>query len=148
MNVACPQRDMHRFMAGILFLCVANSARSQLAEAIARHLAPHLDIWSAGSEPSHVRPQVRHVLEENAIDPRGLRSKSVLEVPMDEINIVITLCRDAQCPIVPGNQNRLSWPLPDPAAAPQEEIVEAFRATRDELIRRLPPLLAEFPAQD
>ena len=50
-------------MAGILFLCVANSARSQLAEAIARDLAPELDIWSAGSEPTHVRPQVRRVHE-------------------------------------------------------------------------------------
>ena len=64
-------------MAGILFLCSANSARSQLAEAIARHLAPHLDIWSAGSHPSHVQPEVRRVLDEVDIDPRGLRSKGI-----------------------------------------------------------------------
>jgi len=135
-------------MAGILFLCVANSARSQLAEAIARHMAPHLDIWSAGSEPSHVRPQVRHVLEETDIDPRGLRSKSILEIPMDEIDLVVTLCRESQCPILPGKQERISWPLPDPTSAPQDESDEAFRAARDELIRRMPPLLAAFPAQD
>ena len=135
-------------MSGVLFLCVANSARSQLAEAIARHLAPELEIWSAGSEPTHVRPQVRIVLEEEGIDPRGLRSKSTLEIPMDEVGLVVTLCREAQCPIVPGNQERISWPLPDPSSAPQDELDEAFRAARDELIRRMPPLLAGFPAQD
>ena len=79
-------------MAGILFLCVANSARSQLAEAIARDLAPELDIWSAGSEPTHVRPQVRRVLNEAGFDDKGLRSKSLYEVEMDEIDVIVTLC--------------------------------------------------------
>lgn len=128
-------------MSGVLFLCVANSARSQLAEAIARHLAPELEIWSAGSEPTHVRPQVRTVLDEVGIDPRGLRSKSMLEVPMEDIGVVVTLCREERCPFMPGVYDKVSWPLPDPAAAPDDELDEAFRATRDELLRRLPPLL-------
>ena len=133
-------------MAGILFLCVANSARSQLAEAIARQMAPALDVWSAGSEPTHVRPQVRRVLDEIGYDPRGLRSKSMFEVEMDEIDVIVTLCREEQCPLLPGKKRHIHWPLPDPAAAPEEEKDEAFRATRDELIRRLPPLLQELQA--
>jgi arsenate reductase (thioredoxin) len=131
-------------MAGVLFLCVANSARSQLGEAIARHLAPDIEVWSAGSQPTHVRPQVRRVLDEVGIDPRGLRSKSMLEVPMEDIGVVVVLCREERCPFMPGEYTKLTWPLPDPAAAPDEEIMEAFRATRDELMRRLPPLLAEL----
>ena len=130
-------------MAGILFLGVANSARSQLAEAIARDLAPDLDIWSAGTEPSHVRPQVRRVLYEVGFDDKGLRSKTLFEVGMDEIDVIVTLCREEQCPILPGKKRHVHWPLPDPAAAPDTEKDEAYRATRDELIRRLPPLLRE-----
>ncbi len=130
-------------MAGILFLGVANSARSQLAEAIARDLAPDLDIWSAGTEPSHVRPQVRRVLYEVGFDDKGLRSKTLFEVEMDEIDVIVTLCREEQCPILPGKKRHVHWPLPDPAAAPDTEKDEAYRATRDELIRRLPPLLRE-----
>jgi arsenate reductase len=133
-------------MAGILFLCVSNSARSQLAEGIARDLAPELDIWSAGSEPSHVRPQVRRVLNEAGYDDKGLRSKSLFEVEMDEINLIVTLCREEQCPILPGHKQHMHWPLPDPAAAPDEEKDEAYRATRDELLRRLPTLLREVEA--
>jgi len=134
-------------MAGILFLCVANSARSQLAEAIARDLAPELDVWSAGSEPTHVRPQVRRVLAEGGFDDKGLRSKSMFEVEMDEIDVIVTLCRQEQCPVLPGKKRHIHWPLPDPASAPEEEKDEAFRATRDELIRRLPPLLGELKAE-
>jgi len=63
---------------------------------------------------------------------------------MDEINVVVTLCREERCPSLPGDQARVSWPLPDPAAAPPDEIVDAFRATRDELMRRLPTLLNEL----
>lgn len=131
-------------MPAILFLCVANSARSQLAEAIARQLDKDVEVWSAGSEPTHVRPQVRTVLHEVGYDAHGLRSKSMLEVPMEDIDLVVTLCAEEHCPIMPSAVKRLSWPLPDPAAAPDDELLEAFRATRDELIRRLPALLNEL----
>jgi arsenate reductase len=131
-------------MASVLFLCVANSARSQLAEAIARQLNTTVDAWSAGTEPTHVRPQVRRVLDEVGYDAHGLRSKGLLEVPMEEMDLVLTLCAEERCPVLPSGIRRLSWPLPDPAAAPDSELMEAFRATRDELIRRLPPLLREL----
>jgi arsenate reductase (thioredoxin) len=129
----------------LLFLCVANSARSQLAEAITRHLAPRLDVWSAGSHPTHVRPEVTAVLEEVGIDARGLRSKAVSEIPLDEIELVVTLCADEVCPVLPKRVERLSWPLPDPSAAPRAESLEAFRATRDSLLSRIPKLLASLP---
>ena len=128
-------------------LARANSARSQLAEAIARQTAPTLDIWSAGSEPTHVRPQVRRVLDESDIDPRGLRSKSIIEIPMDEIDVVVTLCREEQCPLLPEGKRHVAWPLPDPSAAPDEELLEAFRACRDELMRRMPKLTTEYEDQ-
>jgi arsenate reductase len=133
-------------MAGILFLCVANSARSQLAEAIAREIAPELDVWSAGSEPTHVRPQVRRVLQELGFNDKGLRSKSMFEVELDEIDVIVTLCREEQCPVLPRKKHHIHWPLPDPASAPDEESDEAYRATRDELKRRLPALLKKVEA--
>ncbi|MDP6931400.1 MAG: arsenate reductase ArsC [Myxococcota bacterium] len=129
-------------MTGIVFLCVANSARSQLAEAIARHLDDETEFWSAGSQPTHVRPQVRHVLDEVGIDATGLRSKGLLAVPLDEVELAVTLCAEQACPVLPSGIRHLHWPLPDPAAAPDDEAIEAFRATRDELLRRLPGLLS------
>lgn len=128
-------------MSGILFLGVSDAARAPLAEAIARHLAPERAIWSAGARPTHVRPEVRAVLREVDIDAHGLRSRGVFEVPMDEIALVVTLADPATCPTAPRRIPRVAWHLPDPAAAPRDEALEAFRATRDELMRRLPALL-------
>jgi arsenate reductase len=130
----------------LLFLCVANSARSQLAEAIARHLAPRLQVWSAGSAPTHVRPEVARVLDEVGIDAYGLRSKGVGEIPLDEITVAVTLCADEVCPVLPARVERLRWPLPDPSSAPRDEALEAFRATRDSLLSRIPELLATVGA--
>jgi protein-tyrosine-phosphatase len=134
-------------MPTLLFACVANSARSQLAEAIARHLAPDgFELYSAGSHPSNVKPEVRAVLDEVGIDARGLRSKGFISVPFDELDVAVTLCQDEVCPVFPGTTRTLHWPLPDPAAAPDGERLEAFRATRDELLRRIPMLLSELGA--
>lgn len=128
-------------MSILLFLCDANAARSPLAEAIARELAwkhhLELEVWSAGTFPSHVRPEVRRVLDEVGYSADGLRSKSIMEVPMDEVGQVISLCLPSQAPPVPKRLEVESWPLPDPSSAPASERLEAFRATRDELQRRL-----------
>ncbi len=129
-------------MACVLFVCVANSARSQLAEAIARHLDPEVEWLSAGSRPTHVRPEVPRVLEERGLDARGLRSKGFDELPLEEVDLAVLLCED-DCPLLPAGLPRLAWPLPDPACAPDDERLEAFRATRDELLRRLPGLRSE-----
>lgn len=124
----------------VLFLCVANSARSQMAEAIARSLAPGgVRVSSAGSEPTRVRPQAIQVLAEIGIDASGQRSKSLDEFASQEIDCVVTLCAEENCPAWLGGAVRVHWPLPDPAAAggAEEEVVESFREVRDELRRRL-----------
>jgi len=130
---------------GILFLCVANSVRSQMAEGIARSLAPaRVRIWSAGSSPTHVRPEAVAVLGEIGIDISGRRSKAVSEIPRDGIDTVITLCDEEECPIFPGKARRLHWGLPDPGAfqGSEEQRLGAFRRTRDELRRRIAALFA------
>ena len=123
----------------ILFLCVANSARSQLAEGVARSLAPEgVRISSAGSVPTSVRPQAVEVLREVGIDITGQRSKSVDEVER-RVDAVITLCAEEVCPVWLESAHRLHWGLPDPAAAEgtEAEKLEAFRSVRDELLKRL-----------
>jgi protein-tyrosine-phosphatase len=128
----------------VLFLCVANSARSQMAEGIARALAPSdVGVSSAGSEPSSVRPEAVDVLREIGIDISGQRSKGVGDVD-GPVDAVITLCAEEVCPVWLGAARRLHWGLPDPAAAhgTAEERLEAFRRTRDELARRLAVLFA------
>lgn len=124
----------------ILFLCVANSARSQMAEGIARSLAPAgVRVSSAGSQPSQVNPLAIRALDEIGIDIRGHRSKSVDTIPPDGIDAVITLCAEEVCPVFLGKPKRVHWGLPDPAAAggSDDEKLKAFRNVRDELRRRL-----------
>jgi thioredoxin type arsenate reductase len=130
---------------GLLFLCVANSARSQIAEGIARSLAPAgIQVWSAGSRPTGVRPEAIAVLEEIGIDISHHRSKAVSEIPADQVDTVITLCGEEECPLFLGQATRLHWGLPDPAAVQgsEQDRLNAFRATRDELRRRLEAFLA------
>jgi thioredoxin type arsenate reductase len=134
-------------MKGILFLCVANSARSQMAEGIARSLAPPgLRVWSAGSSPTRVRPEAVAVLREIGVDISRHSSKAVSEIPATEVDTVITLCGEEECPLFLGKATRLHWGLPDPAAVAgtDEQRLAVFRNTRDELRRRISELLGEF----
>ena len=124
----------------ILFLCVANSARSQMAEGIARSLAPTtVKISSAGSQPSKLNPLAVRALAEIGIDISGHRSKSVNDIPPDDVEAVITLCAEEVCPVVLGKARRVHWGLPDPASVPGDGAarLEAFRQVRDELRTRL-----------
>jgi len=136
----------------VLFLCVANSARSQLAEGIGRRLAPDgVRISSAGSEPSRVRPQAVAVLAEIGIDAGAQRSKSFDEFKDAGVDCVITLCAEENCPVWLGDAWRVHWALPDPAAATGSgaEVLESFRNVREELMKRLSITLgpaAETPA--
>ncbi len=125
-------------MKGLLFLCVANSSRSQMAEGLARQLAPPgLAVFSAGSAPASVNPYAVRVMEEIGIDIRDQRAKAVDEVSPEAVGCVITLCAEEVCPAYLGNAVRLHWPLEDPAAAPEERALESFRRVRDELQARL-----------
>ena len=122
----------------VLFLCVENSARSQIAEGLARSTAPeHVDVFSAGSAPSRVRPQAVEVLAEVGIDASEQWSKGLEDVPLADIDLVVTLCAEEKCPVLPTGTKRLAWPLPDPAGTPG---LDGFRAARDEIRRRLPTL--------
>jgi arsenate reductase len=124
----------------VLFLCVANSARSQMAEGVARALAPaDVTISSAGSQPSQVNPLAVRALDEIGIDIRGQRSKGVDSIDPAGVEVVVTLCAEEVCPAFLGEARRVHWGLPDPAhaGATEEERLQAFREVRDELRRRL-----------
>jgi arsenate reductase len=124
----------------VLFLCVANSARSQMAEGIARALAPAgVTVSSAGSQPSRVNPLAIRALDEIGVDIRGQRSKSVDTIPPEGVDAVITLCAEEVCPAFLGKARRIHWGLPDPAGVQgtERERLESFRNVRDELRRRL-----------
>ena len=128
----------------LLFLCVANSARSQMAEGIARSLAPPgVRISSAGSVPTRLNPLAVQALAEIGIDISAQRSKRVEDVPPDDVEAVITLCAEEVCPVFLGKAHRIHWGLPDPAAATgsEAERLQSFRLVRDELIQRLGVLL-------
>lgn len=127
----------------VLFVCTGNRARSQVAEAWARHLAPPgVEVWSAGTKPhpAGVHPLVAEVMKERGVDASGLRTKSLAEVP-PEMDYVIALCSeaDAECPTLPARVARLAWHLPDPASAQggEEELRRAFRDIRDRIEDRL-----------
>ncbi len=128
----------------ILFLCVANSARSQLGEGLARHLFPGFRIQSAGSRPSRVNPHAIVVLGELGIDASTQTSKSVAIIDPASVELVITLCADEVCPAFLGQAERLHWPIADPAsddpALTPEELRARFQAARDEIQRRLEAL--------
>lgn len=118
----------------IVFLCVANSARSQMAEGLARAYAkPDVLISSAGSSPSTVNPFAVMALQELGIDISHHRSKSVSEIDIEDADFVITLCADEICPLVRGKVTKLHWPFEDPAGQGSSDAqqLQAFRNLRD-----------------
>ncbi len=138
-----PEREIG-LSTSLLFLCTGNSCRSQMAEGFARKLLSiEVDVFSAGTEPTGVNPHAVRAMREVDIDISSQRSKSVGEVPLDQISLVITLCGDAaeRCPVLPGARVE-HWPLPDPARATgdAEEINAVFRNVRDEIDGRVQSL--------
>jgi arsenate reductase len=136
----------------LLFLCVANSARSQMAEGIARRLAAEgVHVSSAGSEPSRVNPFAVRALAEIGIDAVHHRSEGTQEIAAavergvtPPVDAVITLCAEEVCPVWLHAAARVHWPHPDPAgvSGTEEEILASFRTVRDELTRKLNALFA------
>jgi len=125
----------------ILFLCVGNSARSQMAEGLARKiLGPDVDVMSAGSVPTSVNPLAIEALAEIGIDISGHTSKSVDTIDPGSIDLVIVLCAEESCPVFLGTAKRLAWPLSDPSWAPRDVALQRFRDTRDDLTKRLETL--------
>ena len=129
----------------VLFLCSANSCRSQIAEGILRHFGGNrFKALSAGSHPTELNPLAVEVMEEIGIDISGQRSKSVEEMLSQEFDYVITVCDKARefCPIFPGSTTSLHWDIEDPAAVTgsSKEKKEAFTRVRD----RLKALILQF----
>ncbi len=131
----------------VLFQCTANSARSQIAEAIVNARYPDWQASSAGARPSGtIHPMALQVLREIGIDHRG-QSKSMDEFRGQKFSLVVTLCDEAseQCPVWLGAGTRLHANFIDPAKATgsDEERLAVFRKVRDEMLLRLPDLLRQ-----
>ena len=127
----------------ILFMCVANSARSQRAEGLARELlGPDHEVLSAGSKPTKVNPFAVRAMSEIGIDISAHRSKTVDELDLRNLDLVITLCAEEVCPVLPGSVERLHWPIPDPAghAGSDDEQLARFRVARETIRAKLKEL--------
>lgn len=128
--------------SGILFMCVANSARSQIAEGWARKLlGSGVVIQSAGTQPAGVNPYAIEVMAEVGVDLTTQHSKSVQTIDPATVDTVITLCAEEVCPVFLGKARRLHWPIQDPASKDptltREQLLERFRVARDEIGRRM-----------
>nr|AUN37590.1 arsenate reductase [uncultured bacterium] len=140
----------------ILFLCTGNSARSQMAEGLLRHLAgDRFEVYSAGLDPKGVNPYAIRAMDEIGINIRSQYSKSVSEyMGRMLLPYVITLCSDAdeRCPqaLWAWTSQKLHWPFDDPAQASgsDEEILAKFRQVRDQIDTRLKSWLAELATQE
>lgn len=120
----------------VLFLCTHNSARSQMAEGLLRHLAgDRFEVHSAGTEATEVRPDAIAAMAEIGIDISGQESKTLQRYLAQRLDWLITVCDQAKeaCPVIPGVRNQLHWSVEDPAGRG----IEAFRAARDELRGRI-----------
>lgn len=131
----------------VLILCTGNSARSQMAEGLLRHLAhDRMEVYSAGTRPSTVNPYAIQAMAQREIDISGQRSKHLNEYLDQPFDTVITVCDQAAetCPIFPGRAERIHWSFPDPAAAQGDEkaILAAFERVRDDLETKLRGWLA------
>lgn len=126
----------------ILFLCVANSARSQMAEGLGRMIfGDRVSVMSAGSEPSKVNPYAIEVMRELGVDITTHHSKTVQTIDPTTVGTVITLCAEEVCPAFLGKARRLHWPIPDPASTdpsiPREEMLTRFRNARETIRQKL-----------
>ena len=135
----------------ILFMCVANAARSQMAEGLARHLfANHIEVQSAGSQPKTVHPLAKLALAEIGIDISSHHSKSCDQLSVEfgnDLDYLVTLCAEEVCPVTSfKTAKKVHWPLPDPASetATEDQQMDAFRKTRDEIKKRIEAFALEF----
>jgi arsenate reductase len=118
----------------VLILCTGNSARSQMAEGLLRHLAgDRFEVHSAGTKPSRVRDEAIAVMRELGLDISGHRSKSVDEFAGQPFDYVITVCDNAResCPVFPAQTQRIHWSFDDPSTEAD------FRRVRDEIAARM-----------
>jgi arsenate reductase len=132
----------------VLFLCVANSARSQMAEGLGRMIfGDRVRVQSAGTRPSRVNPYAIEVMKEIGADLGSHASKSVDTIAPATVGTVITLCAEEVCPVFLGAAQRLHWPIPDPASddpsLTRDEMLRRFRTARDSIRQKLEAYAAE-----
>ncbi|HKV44484.1 MAG TPA: arsenate reductase ArsC [bacterium] len=126
----------------LLFLCIHNSARSQMAEGLLRALAgDRYEAHSAGTTATQVRPEAQQVMQESGIDISSQTSKTLDRYLHQQFDWVITVCDQATevCPVGPEAVRRLHWPVSDPSAAEgtEEARIQVFRSVRDDLRQRI-----------
>lgn len=132
---------------GILFLCVSNAARSQMAEGLARAmLGDRALVQSAGSQPVPVHPNAVEVMREVGVDLSAHASKPVAGIDPATVDLVVTVCAEEICPAFLAQVRSFQWPIPDPAAAnaaelPPDEQLHRYRSIRDMIMRRLDQLV-------
>jgi len=137
----------------VLFLCVNNSCRSQMAEALLRrHAGDRFEVESAGLEPREIHPLARAAMAEVGLDLSSHRPKNVRDfLGKRHFGYLIILCAEAEakCPVFPGISFRLDWPFPDPAKAEgsEEERLNAFGQVRDAIEQRILAWLRERDAR-
>lgn len=139
----------HTAVAGpvhVLFLCNANSGRSQIGEALLGQLGgPDFEPASAGADPRPVSPFAIQALAEHGIDWRSARSKPLDELPVRQFDYVINLSESMReaCATLPGRHSTLHWDLPDPGATegPDDLRLESYRRVRDDIASRLRPFI-------
>jgi len=136
-------------MINILYLCTGNSCRSQMAEGWTRHLGEdRFEVQSAGIEAHGKNPRAISVMQEAGVDISGQESTIVTDGMLGLADVVVTVCghADEQCPILPPGVKKVHWPLADPARATgsENEIMDQFRATRNDIENRVRELLASL----
>jgi arsenate reductase len=135
-------------MKRVMFLCTANSCRSQMAEGLMRELGEgRVEVHSAGLFAAGVQPRAVEVLREIGIDISSQQSKDIDPGLLREMDYVITLCGNAEqtCPTTPPGVRRIHWPVEDPVGkqGTEEEILNEFRGARDEIKKRIEDFLGE-----
>jgi arsenate reductase len=133
----------------ILFLCTGNSCRSQMAEGWAKSFgSPLFEIQSAGIEAHGKNPRAIAVMKEAGVDIAQQESTRVTDSMLEHADLVVTVCghADEHCPVLPAGVKKEHWPLDDPAKATgtEAEIMEHFRASRDDIKQRVKDLLARY----
>ena len=137
----------------LLFLCTGNSCRSQMAEGWARKLASEagndwLAVESAGIESHGKNPRAIAVMQLAGVDISGQESTRLTDEMLERADLVVSVCghADEHCPVLPSTTRKIHWPLDDPAKAEgsEEEIMQVFQASRDDIRRRVSELLTEL----
>ena len=128
----------------ILFVCTGNSCRSQMAEGFARKTLPGgWRVFSAGTIAAGIHPMALEVMREAGVDISRQSSKTIDEVPVKEVDHVVTLCGDAheRCPIFPNARSKEHWPVEDPNMATNApDAMAVFRRVRDDICQRVAEL--------